>query len=223
MPRKQTKKVKESYLERKWKKSGIAPLVEVDPLELTDKRLSPEEVVAKEREELMKMESKKRIHGQDQLEDADRSSGPRINHNDLIKRVQKLNPGIHVKPGKMSLPGVRDAALYVRKRSYEYNEVDFMSAAESARWGFTAPKDDFFIHHKYCGGFPMEPLAEWGHCTVDSSNVALHEVRGWRSVLMALIKAKAITYQQAIAEFGDPINDPRAQFWFEQMLPYLNH
>ena len=62
-----------------------------------------------------------------------------------------------------------------------------------------------------------EHLPEWGHVTVDASNIAHREIRGWRSVLMALIKAKAISYDAAVEEFGNPILDARSQFWFEQL------
>jgi hypothetical protein len=69
-----------------------AALVEVDPLELTDKRLSPEESVIKETEELLKIESKKRIHGQDDLEQVERSAGPRMYFTEILRKLLSCNP-----------------------------------------------------------------------------------------------------------------------------------
>jgi hypothetical protein len=189
---------------RRFTKTGKAPLVQTDINELGDKRLNPEEMVYKLREDILKQESKKRIYGQDELQQIERSAGPRIHTSELIKRLQKINPGIHVKDGKWG-----SVALYYKKKRFEYKESDFFE---------TPPNGEFFTHHKYVGGFELGWLPEWGHVTVDSSNVALHEVRGWRSVLISLIKAKVISYQAAITEFGNPVGDKRSRFWFEQLF-----
>ena len=89
--------------------------------------------------------------------------------------------------------------------------------------GIMKPKDDFYISHKYVGGILMESLPEWGHVTVDSSLIAHHEVRGWRSVLIGLIKAGVVPYSVAVKEFGDPYNDSRSKYWFEQLHRFLVH
>jgi hypothetical protein len=191
---------------QKFKKSGIAPLVETDPLELTHKRLNPEEAVCREREDLLKQASKFRIHGQDELEQADRSGGERLAANELIRRLKKCNKDIHFRDG------IKDnVALYVEKTIEEILESDYIS---------TDPNDHFFRFHKYVGGFPLHDMPEWGHVTVDTSNVAHREVRGWRSVLIGLIKQGAITYEAAIKEFGSPDFDSRATFWFQHLRKY---
>jgi hypothetical protein len=37
---------------------------------------------------------------------------------------------------------------------------------------------------------------------------------------MTFIKTGICTYKQAVAEFGDPAEDQRSTFWFEQMQEY---
>lgn len=182
-----------------------APLMQPDRNELGDKRLNPEESVAKQREELLSIRHKEHAFpGQDLLVDADRSTGARLPSGEFITRLQKINPAILVKDG---IPG--NVALYVRK-----------SEAEMIRDGYDLLRPQWWNEHKYVTGFPTEPLAEWGHLTTDTDGIAEKEVRGWRSALIALIKAKAFTYEAAIAEFGDPIEDTRSRFWFEQLQGY---
>jgi hypothetical protein len=198
--------------------TGSAPLVQTDIHELGDERLNPEENVARLREELLQQEAKKKIWGQEELEDPERSSGPCIPWARLIGRLQKCNPGIRVRDG---IPG--NVALYFRKRPDEYTEVDeiILLNPELARsMDIPVPDDDFFVHHKYVGGFEMKPMPEWAHVTLDSSEIAHREVRGWRSVLIALIKARVITYEAAVAEFGDPETDSRSGRWFDQVAKF---
>ena len=189
-----------------WQKIG-APYVEVDRLELTDKRLSPEEVVIKTREDILKQESAKRIHGQDDLEKVERSLGPRLNYTEILRKLWEINPDIRVKEGQEG-----SLALYVEKRRDEYHPSDFDEIP---------PNGAFHIHHKYVMGLRKEELPEWGHVTIDTSMVAHHEVRGWRSVLIGLIKARVISYRAAIKEFGDPYFDQRSQYWYEQLQKFI--
>lgn len=190
---------------RRLPKRPRAPLMQPDKNELGDKRLNPEESVAKEREELLSIRHKKHAFpGQDLLSDADRSIGSRIPSGEFITRLQKLNPAILVKDG---IPG--NVALYVRK-----------SESEMAVDGYDLLRPQWWNEHKYVTGFPTQPLAEWGHLTTDTDGIAEREVRGWRSVLIAAIKAKAFTYEAAVEEFGDPIEDQRSRFWFEQLQGY---
>lgn len=222
MPTTQTVTATKSASTRKskrhsWKKNG-APYVEPVKAMLGDKHLNPEESVCRLREELLQQESKKKIFGQKELEDVDRSSGPRMPWTELIRRLQKCNPGIRVKDGMAG-----NVALYFRKRSDEMTEADEMVllAPSAARaMNIPVPDDPFFVHHKYVGGFKKEPMPEYAHVTVDTSEVAHREVRGWRSVLLALIKQRIITYQAAIDEFGNPESDKRSSRWFEQVAEY---
>src|ERR1700678_1106672 len=119
MPTTQTATPKKSP--RKTASKNKAPLVQVDINELGDKRLNPEESNARETEALLKQCAKQKIWGQDELEDVERSAGPRMPWTDLIRRLKSCNPGIHVKDG---IPG--NVALYYKKHSDEYTDSDLL-------------------------------------------------------------------------------------------------
>jgi|SRR5215469_2400127 len=95
------------------------------------------------------------------------------------------------------------------KRGDEYDPADQLE-------GF---KDAFVLHHKYVTGMPKAELPEFSHVLLDSSNLPTREVRGWRSVLMALIKADALTYRQVVRQFGEP-NGARANRWFQDLREF---
>lgn len=182
-------------------------LIQTDIAELGDKRLSPEEAVAKEREELLAIEAKKKVSGQKEMEDPDRAGGHKLYWPDFLRILLTLNPTIRPRDGMEG-----SIALYILKHPTERLEGD--------HYGEVPPGGVFFIDHKYVTGFPKRQLSEWSTVTLDTSKVAVREQRSWRSVLLALIKARAITVEQANAAFGDPIHDRRAYRdggWFDQI------
>jgi hypothetical protein len=183
-----------------WKKVG-APYVEPLKEMLGDTHLDPQESVIREREELLKVAAKSKIDGQDELEKQERSAGSRLYYTDILRRLHKLNPGIKI------LDGIEgNVAIYRSKLRHEYDE------SERDR-----SKADFFWDHVYVTGMLKDWLPEYAHVLLDSSHLPTKEIRGWRSVLIALVKAKAITYAQAVEEFGDPFWDSRSTRWFEQL------
>lgn len=181
-------------------------LVQVDKHELGDKRLDPKEAVCREREDLLKLASTRKIDGQAELEDPARSGGAHMHHHELIRRLLRCNPALCFKDG---IPG--NVAVYIRKKPFEYEEADYHAG--------NSP-DAFFTHHRYVTGFELKPLPQWSHVRLDTSHLPTREVRGWRSVLIALIKARAFTYSDAVAEFGDPILDQRSTHWFKHLQKY---
>jgi hypothetical protein len=182
-----------------------APLVQADIKELGDTRLNPKEAIAREREDLLELAGKAKIWGQTELEDHERSAGPRLSWGELIRRIRDCNSSIQV----LDSQGGSDVAIYVRKKRNEYDE-------QERDW--TRP--EFFWDHKYVTGMPKSDLPEYAHVTLDTSGLPLREIRGWRSVLIALVKTRAITYEQAIEKFGDPTFDRRSGRWFEQLREY---
>lgn len=180
-------------------------LIQPDIHELGDKRLNPEEAVIKERNELLGIAAKKKIHGQAELENPERSGGPKMPWQEVLRRIRKCNPEIRAKDGS---PG--SIALYRPKRPWEYELSDFVEIP---------PNGLFFRDHKYVGGFEKQPMPEYAHVTLDSSHLPLREVRGWRSVLMALIKAKAVTYEKVCRQFGEPTGS-RSGRWFDECYSF---
>lgn len=182
-----------------------APLVETDINELGDKRLDPKESIAREREDLLKMAGKAKIWGQKELEDHERSAGPRLSYREIIRRLRECNPTIRV----LDSQGGSDVAIYVHKKRHEYDEQER-----------DLSRPEFFWDHKYVTGMPQTDIPEYAHVTLDTSGLPVREIRGWRSVLIACIKAGAITYGQAIEKFGSPWLDRRSGRWFEQLREY---
>lgn len=172
-------------------------LIQTDINELGDKRLDPKETVVKLREEAINDTVRCRIDGQDELEQAERSAGPRMFYTEIISRIREVNPSLQVIDGS---PG--NVAIYVRKKP---TDISF---------GDIDPKGEFFTDHKYVGGMAKDWLPEYSHVILDSSLLPVREYRGWRTVLISLIRGGALTYNQAIAQFGEP-RDARSTRWHQ--------
>lgn len=175
-------------------KINKAPLVVPDRNDLGDKRLSGEEIVAYSTEKTRKQAEGKRIPGQKELEDQDRSSGPRMHPSELVLRLRKANKELFVRDG--GVPGCVALYVYVEPRLREEGSEDHP--------------------FNYVGGFKWEPLPEFSSITTDEWGVAKREFRSWRSVVIDLIKTKVITYTKAVELFGEPTGS-RAHRWFDQL------
>lgn len=187
-----------------------APMVETDIHELGDKRLNPEEGVIKEREALLTKASKYRIYGQDELEDPDRALGPKLSYTEVISRIRRAQPQLKAIDGS---PG--NIALY-----FPRNPKDYAATCQEWDWEHDSLKDPFFRYNRYVGGFPKHELPEYSTVDIDTSLLPTREKRGWRSVLITLVKQGVMSYGEAIAEFGDVGTDRRGWRWNEQLAPW---
>lgn len=184
-------------------------LWQIDRTELGDAKLDAKENVAKLRELALKDASKYRIENQDELTDAKRSEGRRLSHTEILGRLQRLVPDLTAKEGS---PG--NLALYCPRT------VDQVDAAIREGSGGSG-NDLFFLMNRYVGGLPKEELPEWGYLDIDTSLLATREhLRGWRTILIGLIRAGVLSYDAACAEFGDPATDPRAVQWMRKTLEW---
>lgn len=174
--------------------------------QLGDTHLDPKEEVARQREELLHDISGRKAYGQDEIEKVARSEGPRMYYSVFLRKLKALYPQFLVKDG---IPG--NVAIYRPK-----------TEAEIINDGYDLSAPRWHSEHKYVTGFPKEQLPEWGHYINDTDGIAIREVRGWRSVLIALIKQGIVTYEAVAAEFPDPIHDSRSKLWFEQLHQYMN-
>lgn len=189
------------------KKDIEAPYVEPEISMLGDLHLDPVEAVKREREDLLRIRHKReKIHGQEELDKADRSRGTRLYYSEFLTKLQRIVSGFFVKDGS---PG--QLALYVPK-----------TESEIIRDGYDLTHPQWHNESKYVTGFPKDWLPEWGHILNDTDGIGNREVRGWRSILIALIKQKVISYTAAINEFGDPVEDQRSKFWYEQLHQLRN-
>jgi hypothetical protein len=174
---------------------------------LNDGRIDENESLAKIKEENTKLVEKFRMQGQDELEKAERAWGPRMPYQELVRRIQRLNVNIKVVDGA---PG--NIAIYVLKTNQEM--------AEYASEPDDPTRYEWYKAFKYVTGCPKESLPEYSTVTVDERGLPKREVRGWRSILIALVKSRAITFRQAIEEFGNPDTDTRSNRFFEQLQSY---
>lgn len=174
--------------------------------QLGDKHLDEKESVIRQREELRDAISGREAYGQKDIEKAERSEGPRLYYTEFLLRLKKIWPHFIVKDG---IPG--NVAVY-RPKTKE----------EITRDGYDLMFPQWYNEHKYVTGFPKEHLPEWGHYINDTDGIALREVRGWRTVLIALIKQGIVTYEDVALEFTDPIHDQRSKYWFDQLQQYMH-
>jgi hypothetical protein len=185
-------------------------LIQPDINELGDKRLDPKEAVIRERELCLKEASKYIIQDQSELQDADRSKGERIGYGDFLARLQKVVPDLVPKEGSEG-----NLALYAPRTATQ------LDAALREGSGGSGNGDLFFLFNRYVGGLPKEDLPEWGYVDIDTSLVATREhTRGWRTILIGLIRAGVLSYADAVAEFGDPGNDKRSLVWMKKLVEW---
>jgi hypothetical protein len=161
------------------------------PHQFGDKALNPEEGVAKFREENNAMLESRKLTKQAELEDEERSAGPRLAYQEITRRIHQCNPQLIVKDGT---PG--NVALY----AMVVNE-------EGQR------------EMQYVGGMPKEPLPEYSHVIVDERGLPKREFRGWRSVLIGLVKNRVLTYQDTVRQFGEALGQ-RSWRWHQALQGY---
>lgn len=182
-------------------------LFETDRRMLGDSHLDARENVIKLREQCLKLASKYITEDQAELQNSGRSAGSRIPHTELLKRLKKICPQLTAREGS---PG--NLALY-----YPRNSDELYEALTDGSYS----TDVFFIFNKYVGGMPKEELPEWGYVDIDTSLIATREhIRGWRTILIGLLKAGAVSYADAAKEFGDPALDPRNTVWMKKTLEW---
>lgn len=177
-------------------------LIQPDSSNLGDKKLNPEEALAKSKEDTRRMQQAKGLllYKQEELEDASRGDGPKLYYKELIQRLEKLNPQLLIRDGA---PG--NIAVYVLK-TREQREAD----------GNDPNAPDWYNDHKYVTGFPCDWISEYSTITVDERGLPKRHQRGWRSILIDLIKAHGITYSNAVKEFGEPTGE-RSWRWNDQL------
>lgn len=165
-------------------------LIQTDINELGDKRLNPEEGLAKIIEENTAMRAKDKLPGQEQLEDVEQALGRPMAYQELVRRLKILNPNLVIGDG-----GVNNA---IAVRIYRDN-----GDGEGNRL-------------TYLTGFYKTILPEYSSVTVDEYGVALNETRGWRTVLLMLMKQRAASFPRVVEVFGDAFGQ-RSNRWHEQL------
>lgn len=152
------------------------------------KRLDEVESLASIKEGNAAMTAKMRIPDQDILENREAALGWPMQPSEFIRRIEKLNSAIKIQTG-----GVR-GAVAVRAPQLVDGKMEL----------------------KYISGFYVDqPLPEFSCVVLDDKGLPFREVRGWRTVLLGLVKAKVLTIEQVDLTFGKP-NGGRAILWQKQ-------
>ena len=79
-------------------------------------------------------------------------------------------------------------------------------------WGLYA---EAFGRIQFLTGLPKGWLTEFSYALVDDRDLPIEERRGWRTVLVYCLMKGAITWDQVLAEFGEPIDCFNEQRWCE--------
>ncbi len=175
-----------------------APIIITDSNELGDKRLDPKEVLIKLREENNSHAQRMtRKPDQDILGNKDMAQGQPMEYQHLIHLLKKMNPNIIIKDG-----GVKGA---VQVRYHSTTDWDQKSEGGDGT--------------KYVTGFYKEVLPEFSWEQDDSRGRPTREIRGWRTVVLALIKQGIISYKDAVDVFGEP-NGIRSGRWKKLLREY---
>jgi hypothetical protein len=140
---------------------------------LGDKRLSREERLLKSFEETDRALEKYRLDDHEELKNAEKRLGQQLSHQELIRRVVKLNPQV-----------------WAEDSNYDKNVVGFYRTNSAGE-------------KEYLVAFEKGILPEFSFIFVDAADLPVKEKRGWRTVLHRLLAKGALTWAQVLEIFGD--------------------
>jgi hypothetical protein len=143
-------------------------------------------MLAKIKEENIALSASRKIPNQAAYESAAAALGNPMEWRELVRRMKKLNPSLVIRDGGMP----NAIAVYIFRDNHDGDGPRLT----------------------YISGFDKKVLPEYSSVTVDEHGVALHEVRGWRTVMKKLYEQRCCTWEAAIAVFGDALGQ-RSEGW----------
>lgn len=158
----------------------------IDPTgsKLGDKLLSKQEQLQRLKEDTDKQLETQRFPDQEAFKDVERRMGKVMLHTQLFEKVRQLNSRIAM-------------------------ETSNNDSTVAGFYQMLPAGDKKFICAFHKGWMP-----EFSIISVDERNLPKSERRGWRTVLLRLIQAKCLTYQQVIETFGHvEAQDERGKYW----------
>jgi hypothetical protein len=174
-------------------------LIQPDRNELGDLRLDPKESLAKIKEDNLKQFAKCKVPGQALLENTDMALGQPMAWKEFVRRLEKLKSPCRVWIHDGGVPNAIAIHVWRMKDNGEGPQL---------AWD-------------YVGGFKKDMLPEFSSVKTDQHGLPTEEVRGWRSVLLGLIKNKVFSFNAIVQEFGDA-NGQRSGLWHEQLQTLKN-
>ena len=73
---------------------------------------------------------------------------------------------------------------------------------------------------QFLTGLPKGWLSEFSYALVDDRDLPVEERRGWRTVIIYCLMKGAITWEQTLAEFGEPQDGFNEQRWCETTVDF---
>ncbi len=73
---------------------------------------------------------------------------------------------------------------------------------------------------QFLTGLPKGWLTEFSYAIVDDRDLPVEEKRGWRTVLVYALLKGALTWEQVLAEFGEPQDGFNEQRWAEVLADF---
>lgn len=73
---------------------------------------------------------------------------------------------------------------------------------------------------QFLTGMPRGWMTEFSYAVVDDRDLPLEERRGWRTVLVYCLMKGALTWEQVLAEFGEPNDAWNEQRWYETVADF---
>lgn len=73
---------------------------------------------------------------------------------------------------------------------------------------------------QFLTGFPKGWMTELSYAIVDDRDLPVEEKRGWRTVIVYCLLKGAITWEQCLAEFGEPQDGANEQRWCETLADF---
>lgn len=148
-------------------------LFEINRDKLGDKLLSKEEALLKSFEETDRKLEKFRLDDHEDLKNMEKRLGRPMHSNQLIYYVTRTNPHVWAEDS------INDS-----------NCANFYMAKDGKKTCCVAAFEKGF-------------LSEFSFILVDTADLPVKEKRGWRTVLLRLLAAGALTWAQVLEVFGD--------------------
>jgi hypothetical protein len=73
---------------------------------------------------------------------------------------------------------------------------------------------------QFLTGLPKGWLSEFSYALVDDRDLPVEERRGWRTIIIYCLMKGAVTWEQVLAEFGEPQDGFNEQRWCETTVDF---
>lgn len=150
-------------------------LIVPDSTKLGDGKLSPHEQLKKSFEETDSALMQYRLDDHEDLKNAEKRLGKPMQHQELIRRIERCNPRVWAEATINHDTGMN---FYTNRKGVK----TCLGAAFEKGW-----------------------LPEFSIVFVDAADLPVKEKRGWRTVVVRLLKQRIITWEQVLNVFGDAL------------------